>query len=342
MSNDLTTIEGGQIAIPSYFDDLFGDESNVQAKGGTPQLSIRGKLFRIIKDGEETIMRKHDPETGEDAPRSMINIVVINQGERGARAYYEGEYDSSNTKGPDCFSLDGKVPSLDAVNKQSDTCASCPQAVKGSKMTPSGYKTTACALQRRLAIVPSGNLDFDPLLLRLASTSAWDPDGKANAEKSWYAWQQYCDFLFSKGVRHTAQVVTSVKFDDTEYPKLLFKPNRLLSQEEAAAIGPRMKSDEVMEILNGVGGDRGSANNVPKSADEGVGQGFEDGVKSAATTAEPEPAPAPQQAAPEPEPAPEPAPQKEPEKKAAPKQQATVSDDDDIGSALDEVLGDWG
>lgn len=335
MSNDLTTIEGGQIAIPSYFDDMFGDESNVKGAGGTPQLSIRGKLFRIIKDGEETIMQKPDPETGEDTPRSVINVVVINQGERGARAYYEGDYDSSNTKGPDCFSLDGKVPSPDAQNPQAKACASCPHSVKGSKITPSGYQTTACSLQRRLAVVPAGNLDFDPLLLRLASTSAWDPDGKANAEKGWFAWQQYCDFLFSKGVRHTAQVVTSVKFDNTEYPKLLFKPNRLLTQEEAAAIGPRIKSDEVMAILTGLGGDRGSANNVPKAVPPVAGDGFEESVKSTDTTPEPTPAPV------EPEPAPEPAPEKEPEKKAPPKQQATVTDDDDIGSALDDVLGDW-
>lgn len=251
--------KGGALAAPTYFADLFGADANIQSGTATPQLSIKGKNFRIILDGNETLLTRRNPDTGENEAVSSIKIVVLNQGDRGARAYYAKKYESGKGEAPVCFSLDGKVPDAKSREVQANTCASCEHAVKGSKITPSGHPTTACALQRRLAVIPANDLSFTPLLLRLAATSSWDKeDTGGNNQSGWFAWQQYLDFLLARGVRHTAQVVTMVKFDITEYPKLLFKADRFLTQEEAQKVAPRLNAAETTNLLTSIGDDVGS------------------------------------------------------------------------------------
>lgn len=347
MANDIMQIDPtgtGALAVPEHLANAFGDDSNMEPGGNpTPQLSVRGKLFRIVKDGEETVLTRRNADTQEDEPISMLNLVVVNQGARGARAYYKDNYDSGTSAPPTCFSLDGKVPSLESVEKQAASCAECPHAVKGSRMTQSGHATTSCTLQRRLAVLPAGQLDFDPLLLRLAPTSAWDKNNQANEANGWFAWHQYCDFLRARGVQHTAQVVTKVKFDNTEYPKVLFKADRFIDQNEVAKIKPITDSAEVQDILYGAGRDRGSADDVPKAqpAPETT-NAFGGGVDS---TAQPQPQESAPQAAPQPAPepqpqqqaAPQPAPQ--PQQQAKPAQQAEVAED--LGSGLDDLMAGW-
>lgn len=247
MSNDVTLFEGGQ--VPAHLNDVFGDEANMDVGSKINALSIKGKIFRIVYEGEEAPLMRHNEETGDDEPMSVVNLIVINQGPFGARDYFEKAYDGASSQAPDCFSIDGKVPHSLSQKPQSKTCATCPHAVKGSKMTPSGQPTTACQLKRRLAVVPAHKPEFPALLLKLAATSAYDPDTK-NAENGWFGWRQYMDFLNARGVRHTAQLVTKVRFDpNAEYPKLLFKPERFLTEDEAKAIAPRIKSDEVSDLI---------------------------------------------------------------------------------------------
>lgn len=249
MSKDVALFEG-QNSLPAHLADMFGDEGNIDAGSKINALSIRGKVFRIVYEGDEKTITKYNEETGDHEPVTTVRLIVLNQGPFGARVYYGKAYSSSEGgEAPKCFSLDGKYPDPAATEPQARTCATCPHAVKGSKITESGAQTTACQLQRRLAVVPEKKPDFPPLLLRLAPTSAYDPDTKG-AENGWMAWRQYTDFLNSRGVRHTAQLVTTLRFDpNAEHPKLLFKPERFLSEEEAKIVAPRLNSEEVLELI---------------------------------------------------------------------------------------------
>ncbi len=251
MANDLTLFGGsGTNLAPSYLNDIFGGTSNIPPKQTIPQLSMKGKNFRIILDGEETVMTRIDPDTGEATPISSIKLVVLNMSKRAARSYYPGVYNPENVTGPACFSLDGEKPDSSVAEPQSTTCASCPMSQKGSKISASSGKAiTACTMQRRLVVVPANKLDFEPLLLRLAPTSAWDKNNGDNEGQGWYAWKQYLDYISARGVKHTAGVVTMVKFDTTEYPKLLFKPDRFLTAEEAAKIKDVWNSEKVRSLL---------------------------------------------------------------------------------------------
>ena len=252
MKNEIIPFGGSTaVAIPDYFADIFGSETNIPPKATTPQLSVKGGKFRIILDGEETVMMRTNPDTNEPEPVALVKLVVLNTGKRSARSYYPGKYNPENVTGPVCFSLDGEKPDASAAEPQAATCASCPMSQKGSKISEaSGKAITACTMQRRLAVVPASKLDFEPLLMRLAPTSAWDKNNAENESQGWYAWQQYLDFIASRGAKHTAAIVTMVKFDSaTEYPKLLFKPDRFLTKEEAGQIKDVWNGEKVKALL---------------------------------------------------------------------------------------------
>ena len=290
MSNDLKMFEGSQ--VPAHISNMFGDEeSNIDSGSKINSLSVKGKVFRIQYDGDEVPLMRYNEETGDNEPMSAINLIVINQGPFGARDYFEDDYNSAQGVAPTCFSVDGKVPHPSSTKIQSETCATCPHAVKGSKLTQEGHPTTACALKRRLVVVPAHKPDFAGLLLKLASTSAYDPDTK-NAENGWFGWRQYMDFLNARGVRHTAQLVTKVRFDpNAEYPKLLFKPERFLNEDEAKIVGPRIKDEEVMGLIYP------PETNAPAGAPAATADDAEDAARAAAGDPDPAPSKAPAQEA---------------------------------------------
>lgn len=248
MNKELSIFES-KVAVPAHLAAMFGDQGNIESGPSVPALTIRGKVFRINMDGEETALTRYDESMEDHVPVNTLSLVVLNQGPFGARVYYPGAYSPENTSGPKCYSLDGKYPDNAVAEPEADSCASCPHSVKGSKITPSGTATTACQLQRRLAVIPANKPEFTALLLRLAPTSAYDPETK-NASSGWFAWRQYMDFLNSRGIRHTAQVVTKVRFDsNAEHPKLLFRPERFLTEEEAKIVAPRVASEEVNALI---------------------------------------------------------------------------------------------
>ena len=182
--------------------------------------------------------------------------------------FYEGQYVAGENKAPTCSSLDGKTPDKDIATPVAKACASCPNAVKGSKVTPAGKATTACGMTKRIAIVPVSQPQSDPYLMRLAPTSIRDKDNKEGEAAGWYAWDQYTAMLASKGCTNTAQVVTKMKFDHrAEYPKVLFSASRWLTPEEWAIMQVKWKDPAVKALLEGKSG---GVLVEPDAAPEGV------------------------------------------------------------------------
>lgn len=245
----------GQGTVPAYVSSFFtDDDSNIAAKMTIPALSFRGKVWRIVLDDKEDVVTDRE---GNPAP--TIKVVILDQIKKNSRSFYEGQYVAGENKPPRCSSVDGITPDASIAEPIASACASCPNAVKGSKITAQGKPTTLCSTNKRVAIVPAAKLDFPALLARLPQTSNWDK----NTEKSeWKAWAQYMDFLRASGVTNTVQVVTSIKFDHSvEYPKLLFKADRWTTPEELQVLSQRWKSDEVRDLLFG--------NQTPPDTDDG-------------------------------------------------------------------------
>lgn len=253
----MTDTTGGAVAIwdpnsgaalPAYLADAMGQggfETNIPDRNTVPSLSYEGKTWQIIKDGNRTKLQAQNSD-GDMVPVPVMRVVLLNFNPDRGRAFYEGTYNPAASAAPLCWSADGKAPDPSVKAKQSNLCQGCPQSVKGSKIID-GREGVACSSHRMLAVAPAFDMGADPLRLKIAVTSDYD---KEVVEHGWFALRQYADYLKSRGIVHTALVVTKIKFDpNTAYPKLLFALDRVLTQDEVGVIQQALKNPKVAELL---------------------------------------------------------------------------------------------
>lgn len=289
MSNTAMTLFNSASAMPAHVANAFGDAENIVARETTPALTFRGKTWRLRVNGEENVVTRM--VDGEALPAQTIQVVVLNLNAKRSRLFYEGAFEEGKNAAPRCWSSNGEAPDADCHSPCAATCAACPNSVKGSKITPNGKETTACGSVKRLAVVPVGALEMEPLLLKVPQTSMWDKNNPEAEAKGYYAWDQYADFLRQRGVKHTAAVVTRIRFDpNVAYPKLLFTAARWLEADEAAKVVPVVSSEAVMKLLAGKINEDVVANAPAVVADE---ESFEQAAPKPAPKAAPAPKPAP-------------------------------------------------
>jgi hypothetical protein len=198
---------------------------------GIPRISIKGGRFREIIGGEQTRVFKGD----------KINLIIANAAPL-ARTYYEGAYDPNNSAAPACWSSDTRVPSPDVpeAQKMSSSCTDCPMNIKGSGQGD----TRACRFSQRLAVVLEGDPENTVYQMQLPATSIF---GEAN--KGLMGMQAYAKLLGVHSTPITA-IVTEMSFDeDTETPKLYFKPVRPLDEDELRAAVDARDSDAAKAAL---------------------------------------------------------------------------------------------
>lgn len=275
-------------SVPAHLADLFGDAGNIAAKLSINQLSYRGKVWRRVVDGEETQLTRKSPE-GDVEPVPIVSLIVLDHNKGRSRAYYPGNFEEGKNAAPACYSGDGVTPDSDVKEPCAKTCATCPNSVKGSKITESGKQSTLCSPFKRVAVVPTQGVGKHPvMLLRLAQTSVWDKDNGENEAKGWFAWDQYLDMLRARGAKHTAAVETKVKFDlRVAYPKLLFSAARWLNADEAAAAKMRLteSADDIKGILTGEHANDGMAGKPAAQGaadDTGAQERFEEAARAKA------------------------------------------------------------
>ena len=101
------------------------------AQDNVPRISIKAKIFRLEKEGEE-IHKQSDP----------IIVQVIHA--HSAKTYYSGPYNPESNDAPDCRSNDAVFPDPDVQNPQAARCDMCEKNMWGSKITASGKRAKAC------------------------------------------------------------------------------------------------------------------------------------------------------------------------------------------------------
>jgi hypothetical protein len=286
--NNMSTqlVPFSQASVPTYFVDT-PEETNIVIREPIAALSFRGKVWRASKaDGIEVTQLNKEGD-----PATSIAVVLLDHIKTRSRVFYVGAYVAGENKFPDCSSIDGVTPDASIAAPVSASCKTCPNAAKGSKISPAGKPVTACAQTKRVAVALAGDPTAPPYLLRLAPTSIWDKDNKENEAAGWYAWDQYLAMLAAKGCTNTAQVLTRMKFDHrVEYPKVLFSAARWLTPDEWALMKDKWKSDEVKDVLFGKSSD-------VKGPDEAAPDGYDDDLIVAPA---PSAVPAPAAAAPAP------------------------------------------
>jgi len=235
--------------VPAHIAAMFGAVQNNAYESqslAVPSVSFRGKVWRIVVDGEETVLA--NPETGD--PVASMEVVMVKGNPNRSKAYYgEKKFVEGENAEPVCASRDGVAPDIGTATPQCSTCAACPQNVWGSRISEAGKKVKACADSKRIAVVPAGDLSFQPLLLRVPATSLTDNDNKENEARGWYALSEYAKMLGKRGVPVEA-VVTRIGFDSRPaHPKLLFKAMGYLGEEDAEKVIELQASEAVEAIV---------------------------------------------------------------------------------------------
>lgn len=232
-------------------DEFFG-AGNIKERVTVPSVTYGGKQWTVNFNGQKHILTRTD-ENGDDVPLSTMRVVILDYAARLARAYYPGEYDPEKPGQPECWSDDGRTPHAAVTEPKSQSCETCPLAVKGSKITAQGKQVAACSMHRMIVVIPAENFGkYPPLRLKLAVTSNYDAKSPDLEAQGWFAFHQYTELLRTQGVSHSGRLVTKMKFDpNVVYPKVIFSPDRWLEHDEKAIVGPMSQRPEVKELLSG-------------------------------------------------------------------------------------------
>lgn len=230
MSNDLAIFDA---KLPSFLQGYESETTKALAGGGTgiPRISIKGGVFREVIGGKEV-------RVNED--RAM-NIIIIKSAPKVSRTYYTGTYQEGVTVAPTCWSADSERPDPAVKTPQASRCIDCPQNVKGSGQGES----RACRFSQRLAVMLEGATDAGTVYqLTLPSTSIF-----GEGDRGRFPLQKYGRTLAAKGVPVEA-LVTEMRFDTASpTPKLVFKPVRMVTQEEWAATREAADSPEAVAAV---------------------------------------------------------------------------------------------
>lgn len=235
---NIIPFDGGKGNLPAYLKKVdvsaLNSDLTSHAGGGFPVISIKGKQFAVVRDGERKVLpNPKDP----DSPATSIDVVLIKANAAKSKVFYLKGYDPKESEGkkPDCFSNNGSTPDASVEHPQSKSCATCVHNQWGAKIGENGKKGKACSDSVRVAVAAAGQVN-DPMLLRVPPASI-----KALGE--------YGQMLAKRGVGYN-MVVTKVGFDvDAESPKLTFKPVGLLDDAGFAEVQSTAESDIVRDIL---------------------------------------------------------------------------------------------
>jgi hypothetical protein len=199
--------------------------------GGIRRLSIKGGVFREMLGSKEY-------RTSEER---YINVAFVRVAEHNSRQYYPGVYVEGQATAPVCWSSDGQRPDADVREKQSATCAACPQNVKGSGQGDS----RACRFQRRVAVVLESEISRREVYQLICPATSVFGDGEPNKMPL----QKYARHIQS---HHTpiTEIVTQVRFDtNSTQPKLTFKAVRPLTVSEYAIVKGLRDSPEAIRAV---------------------------------------------------------------------------------------------
>ena len=278
--------------------------------GGMPRISIRGGRFRLIEGGEQVSVSKSD----------TMNIMIV-EAATISRTYYEGTYNPENPAPPTCWSHDSNVPAPEVPEDQrkASRCSDCPMNIKGSGQGQS----RACRFAQRMAVMLEGDLE-KVYQMQIPATSIF---GEANGKDM--GMQAYVKFLHARGAPVQA-VMTEMRFDEnSETPKLFFKPARALEEEEVQVVLEKRSSPEVEEALT-----------LTVSQADGV-QAKRDGAVGDDEVDISNPKPNKAKGKPEPEPEDEADEEIEEPKKVTKKKPAADPDEEKTSDKLASVLDEW-
>ena len=268
MTNEVSLFDNNPLANSDLFKSLQDmNKELIGTDGGQyRRISIKGGKFREILNGEQVRVSKND----------AMNVVIVGVAPI-ARTYFEGTYDPhADAVPPVCWSADTDNPAPEVANPQASRCADCPQNIKGSGQGNS----RACRFSQRLAVVIESDLETVYQLQIPATSIFGDPKGNHTPMRG------YARLLDAHDTPVIA-VVTEMIFDeDSEVPKLMFRPLRPLAEDELNTVVGLMDSEEVRDAITFTVSQTDGVQEPPAANDAGAGDDkvkdlFPDGEKPA-------------------------------------------------------------
>lgn len=238
MSQDVVLFDSNQSAISTAFagmaDEIGGDLSG-GVSGSYAILSFKGSRFAVKYQGNMQVITN---EQGD--PIGSFEAVLVKSNPFLTKQYYAKGYVEGDNAAPDCFSIDGKVPSDQSPQKQHTNCAACQMNAFTKINESTGKKTKPCQDNRKMAVLPGDDLANElfggPMLMRVPAASLKDL-------------AMFGDTLKQRGFSYNS-VRVRISFDLTvSYPKLVFKAIRPLTDEEATQVLEWYHSDNVNKML---------------------------------------------------------------------------------------------
>lgn len=231
--SDMTLFQGSTAVSTLFADVESGIAANVGTGGSTNRrISIKGGVFREILNGKEVNV----------SDERAMNVAIINASKL-SRMYFEGTYTEGVTLKPTCWSSDSQKPdqSVPEDQRQASNCNDCKHNIKGSGANGG----RSCRFQRRLAVLLEGSVDKKEVYqLTLPATSIF-----GDGEKNKLPFDAYVRYVGSHGTRVEA-IITEMRFDTSSpTPKLVFKPVRALTDDEAKVVVDMIKAPETLKAI---------------------------------------------------------------------------------------------
>ena len=194
------------------------------AQSSTPRVSLRGRMFRFIEDGEE--------RSKSNGPIN-VHIVGVEPGPgKFTKTWYEKAYSGVATDNtpPDCSSDDGIRPNPWVSKPQNHDCATCPKNMFGSATSRAGKPSKACNDSKRLMIAREGEIDGTLFLLTapVSSLKAMSTYGRKLADMGVELWMP----------------ITQLSMRDAEFPELQFEIAGFITAEQVEPLKLRSEKKE--------------------------------------------------------------------------------------------------
>jgi len=224
MSNELVNLSAlGALATAGGL-----DEDTLAVSGGAGQgskrISIKGGVFRKYSGGKEI---------GAIEDRHM-NVIFVKMAHKASRMFYDRGYKEGEKVSPACWSSNSEFPDEGVKSPVAESCASCPNSVRGSGENGMGSK---CKLSWRTAVVLPNDPAGDVMQLVLPATSSF---GKEDGGR--WPFRPYIQHLASHNVS-AGRVVTKMAFDTkSPTPKVLFQPVGAVPEVDLEVIARQAKS----------------------------------------------------------------------------------------------------
>lgn len=203
-------------AVPDYLKNTPAPASQdadslASASLSIPRISLKGKKFRIILDGEE--IRKPSTEL-----EAVILAVEPGPG-LFIKTFYEGAYNPNDTSPPACASSSGVTPDAWVTNPQNDRCNTCPKNQFGSATAAtSGKKAKACKDSKRIWVALPDDIEGTVFALGVPVTSLKNVSN-------------YAKELNKHNYPMTAIVTKMTIDEDEDFPVVKFEVSRFLDED---------------------------------------------------------------------------------------------------------------